>query len=409
MLDIAYVCSIGPRPPSSGVGILSVSGGIGVLMADACIEAGLDVPPMPPEALTRIRDIHPVAGGRNPIDTTAQLGGRMHIFEGVSQAMMRSADLGSMVFYLAHLGRNAARFPPLEHSLTELRRVFPDRLVVAVMTHVDEIRLPLERAGIPVFEDPSRAIRAIRGAAQIRILQADADAPPDFAPGPPLNLSISNEAEAKARLAQAGVPVLRERVCATAEEAIAAATELGYPVALKILSEDIAHKTEVGGVLLNLGDGRAVAHGFSEVMGRARERMPAARLDGVLIAPMVKGGVETIVGVQRDPVFGPMVMFGLGGVSVELFQDVAFASAPLTTKRAEVLVRDVRAARLLDHWRGRPPMDARSLVEALCRISEFGARHQDEIASIEVNPLLVFEDGVVALDALIHVRGRQRC
>jgi acetate---CoA ligase (ADP-forming) len=143
MLDIAHVCSIAPLPPVPGVGILSVSGGLGVLMADACIEAGLDVPSLSSAVLTRIREIQPVAGGRNPIDTTAQLGGRMHIFESISQAMMQGAELGSVIFYLAHIGRNVPRFQPLEKSLVELRRKFPDRLVVAVMTHVDEIRLRL--------------------------------------------------------------------------------------------------------------------------------------------------------------------------------------------------------------------------------------------------------------------------
>jgi acetate---CoA ligase (ADP-forming) len=296
MLDVAYVGSIGPLPPANGVGILSVSGGIGVLMADACIEAGLAVPPMSPEVLARIREILPVAGGRNPIDTTAQVGGRMHVFEGISQAMMQGAELGSVIFYLAHVGRNIARFPPLEKSLVELRRNFPDRLVVAVMTYVDEIRLRLESLGIPVFEDPTRAVKAIRGAARVRALQAAAVAPPDLPSGPALGLSVTNEAAAKAVLARAGVPVLPERICATAPEAVAAAAALGYPVAMKIVSDDIPHKTELGGVLLNLADAEAVARGFEEIMRRARAAKPTARLDGVLVSPMVSGGVETIIG-----------------------------------------------------------------------------------------------------------------
>ena len=168
MIDIAYVCATAPLPPSDGVGILTVSGGIGVLMADACIEAGLAVPPMSAEVLARIREIQPVAGGRNPIDTTAQLNGRMHIFETISQEMIRGAELGSVLFYLAHLGRNVQRFPPLERSLATLRRTAPDRLVVAVMTSVEEIRLKLEALGVPVFEDPSRAVKAVTGATMLR-------------------------------------------------------------------------------------------------------------------------------------------------------------------------------------------------------------------------------------------------
>lgn len=404
MLDIAHVCSIAPLPPFPGVGILSVSGGIGVLMADACAESGLEVPPMSPEVLAEIRAIQPVAGGQNPIDTTAQLGGRMHIFEGISQAMMRGAELGAVMFYLAHIGRNVPRFPPLEKSLVELRRNFPDRLVVAVMTHVDEVRLKLESLGIPVFEDPTRAVKAIAGAARIQRLQAAASAVPEVPRGAPLDASGTNEAAAKALIERAGVPVLPERVCASAADAVAAADALGYPVVMKILSEDIPHKTEVGGVLLNLGDADAVARGFAEVMRRARVAKPEARLDGVLVAPMAIGGVETIIGVQRDPVFGPMVMFGLGGVAVELFKDVAFASAPLTPARAEALVASVRGSRLLDGWRGGPALDKGRLVQVLCDLSAFAVAHQDEIESIEVNPFLVKPDGAWALDALVARR-----
>jgi acetate---CoA ligase (ADP-forming) len=117
--------------------------------------------------------------------------------------------------------------------------------------------------------------------------------------------------------------------------------------------------------------------------------------------------VEAIVGVQRDPVFGPMVMFGLGGVSVELFKDVAFATAPLTSERAHVLIDSVRGARLLGGWRGAPALDRDALVEVLCRISEFAVRHQDEVEGVEINPLLVRERGVIALDALIARRAVQ--
>ena len=404
MLDIAHVCSIAPLPPCPGVGILSVSGGIGVLIADACIEAGLAVPPMSPGVMDEIRAIQPVAGGRNPIDTTAQLGGRMHIFESISQAMMRGAELGSVMFYLAHIGRNVPRFPPLEKSLVELRRNFPDRLVVAVMTHVDEIRLRLESLGIPVFEDPTRAVKAIAGATRIRQLQAAAAAAPEVPRGAPLGANGANEAAAKALLARAGVPVLPERICATAEDAVAAADALGYPVVMKILSEDIPHKTEVGGVLLNLADADAVARGFAEVMRRARAAKPDARLDGVLVAPMASGGVETIIGVQRDPVFGPMVMFGLGGVAVVLFKDVAFATAPLTPDRAEALIDAVRGSRLLEGWRGGPALDRARLVQVLCDLSAFSVAHQDEIEGIEVNPFLVRADGGWALDALVTPR-----
>ncbi|NDG50438.1 MAG: CoA-binding protein, partial [Rhodospirillales bacterium] len=296
---------------------------------------------------------------------------------------------------------------PLEQALTALRQGFPDRLVVAVMTHVDEIRLKLEAVGIPVFEDPTRAVRAVAGAAHLRRLQAAAIAAPELPRAVTRLVGPIHEAAAKALLAEAGVPVLPERVCTTSEEAVQAASTLGYPLVMKILSKDIPHKTEMGGVLLNLGTAQAVAEGFAELMRRARFHKPEARLEGVLLTPMVSGGVETIIGVQRDPVFGPMVMFGLGGTAVELFNDVAFATAPLTPERAEALIGSVRGARLLEGWRGAAALDRTTLVAALCAISRFAVAYREEVTGVEVNPFLVQVKGGQALDALIALEGDQ--
>jgi len=404
MIDIAYLCAIAPLPPNDAVGVLTVSGGIGVLMADACIEAGLSVPPMADDVLANIRAIQPMAGGRNPIDTTAQLNGRMHIFEAISQEMLRGAELGSFLFYLAHLGRNIPRFPPLEQTLAALRQAAPDRVVVAVMTSVEEVRTKLEALGVAVFEDPTRAVKAVTGAARLRALQDAAMVLAEAAPPARRRIVAGNEAAAKALLAEIGVTVLPEHVCASAEDAVRAADAVGYPVVMKILSDDIPHKTEIGGVLLNLADAQAARQGFATLMERARTARPEARLYGVLLAPMVRGGVETIIGVQRDAIFGPMVMFGLGGISVELFRDVAFASAPLTPARAAALVESVQGARLLAGWRGGPVLDKAALVAALCAVAGFAAA-QPEIESIEINPFLVQQQGGVALDALVALRG----
>lgn len=404
MLDVAYVCSVAPLPAVASAGIVSVSGGIGVLMADACVEAGLAVPPLAAEALDQIHAVQPMAGGRNPIDTTAQLAGRLHVIETISQSMMGGADLGTMFFYLAHLGRDLTRFAKVEGAFLALRRSQPDRTVVAVMTHIDEIRQQLEAHGVPVFEDPTRAVRAVAGAARLRRLQAEAEPLPEIVPCASLGMSMANEAQAKALIAGVGVQVLPEEACVTAAEAAAAADRLGYPVVMKILSDDIPHKTEVGGVLLDVADATAVRSGFETLMERARQARPDARLNGVLVAPMVRGGVETIIGTLTDPVFGPMMMFGLGGVAVELFRDVAFASAPLTPRRAEALIDASRGSILLKGWRGSPPLDRRALVDALCALSHFAAAHRGEVDSVEVNPFLVRESGGYALDALVAFR-----
>jgi acyl-CoA synthetase (NDP forming) len=403
MVDAAYVCSVGRMPPSAAVGIVTISGGIGVLMADACVERDLSVPSLAPDALERIATVLPVAGGRNPVDVTAGVGGRLPVFEPVIEAVLDGAGAGTVLVYLSHIGRNPARFGPMTEVLSRLRVAYPDRLLICVMTSSAEIRLELEAMGVPVFEDPTRAVAAVAAAAALRARHALAEPLPVLPPAAPLSIAGGGEAEAKAVIARAGIQVLPERVCTTAEAAAEAAAALGFPVAMKILSADIPHKTDIGGVALGLADGSAVRTAFTAMMERVRREKPAARIDGVLIAPMLQGGLEVIVGVQRDPVFGPMVMFGLGGVGVELFRDVAFASAPLNRARAERLIGMARGAKLLDGWRGSPALDREALLQALCDASMLGAQ-QDSLDALEINPLLVMEHGAVALDALLTPR-----
>jgi succinyl-CoA synthetase beta subunit len=212
------------------------------------------------------------------------------------------------------------------------------------------------------------------------------------------------ESAAKKLLAEAGIPILHERVARTAAEAINAGAEIGFPVVLKIDSPDIAHKTEVGGVVLDLRDAAQVRAAFDAIVLRAQAAMPAARINGVLVAPMIREGIEAILGVNIDPTFGPMVMFGLGGVGVELYKDVAFASAPLTPRRAEALINAIRGRAVLAGWRGKPPVKRAVLIDALCRLAEFAMRHETTLQSVEINPFVVTDRGGFALDALIVTR-----
>jgi acyl-CoA synthetase (NDP forming) len=288
--------------------------------------------------------------------------------------------------------------------MIEIRAAHPDRPLVLVMLSEQGVTERLEAAGVAVFADPSRAVRAVAGAARMarlrRAMRSDVPAAGGSQPLPP----AATEAEAKALLGAAGIPVLPEQTCTSAESAARAADGMGYPVVAKIVSADIPHKTEVGGVLVGLADAGAVTAAYDTLMARAAERAPQARIDGVLIAPMVRGGVETIIGVHMDPVFGPMVMFGLGGTAVELFKDVAFASAPLTPAQAMSLVDAVRSSALLKGWRGGPAFDTQALADALSRLSEFALRHADHLAGIDINPFVVKPQGGVCLDALISVR-----
>lgn len=209
------------------------------------------------------------------------------------------------------------------------------------------------------------------------------------------------EPEAYELLAQYGVAVLPHRLVNSAEQAEAAAAEIGYPVVAKIVAPEILHKTEAGGVLLNLTDGAAVRSAYRQVSDRAREAKAMAR--GVLISRMAPPGTEVIVGLLQDVQFGPVMMFGLGGVFVEVYQDVSFRLVPLTERDAAAMIREVKAFPMLEGTRGGKPADLDALTDLLLKVSKI-AEENVEIAEMDLNPIIVYERGFSVADArvLLH-------
>jgi len=255
-----------------------------------------------------------------------------------------------------------------------------------------------------VFEDPSRAVAAVAALMAFGTwFRGTLQPSPSAGKGQGTLGPIDGELEAKRRLAEWGIPTPNERLVRSAEEAAAVFHEMGLPVVLKIASPDIAHKTEIGGVLLNLADDASVRDGFDALMRRARDQVPTAHIDGVIVAPQMAGGVETILGIKRDPIFGPVVVFGLGGVFVEILQDVALRLAPVDRGEALAMIGEIRGHAILDGARGRNPCDIEALADALAKLSQFAAAHADEIEAVDINPFLVLPrgQGGYALDALI--------
>jgi acetyltransferase len=213
------------------------------------------------------------------------------------------------------------------------------------------------------------------------------------------------EVEARHLLADYGIPGPAEAVAETADEAIEAVEGIGYPVVLKILSPDIQHKTEIGGVRVGLEDDTAVAMAFREVMEAAHYHQPKASLGGVLIQEMISpSAVEVILGVMQDPDFGPVVVFGSGGIMVELLQDSSLRLPPLNTQGALEMIQETRGARLLEGFRGRPPADVDALAEALVRLSQLAIDLGDLITALDINPLMVLPrgSGVRAVDVMVE-------
>ncbi len=405
MLDIAQYCDAAPQLPAGPrIGVVTGSGGIGVLIADEAEPLDLTLPPLPDKALRALQAVLPFAVPANPFDTTAQVTSVPQGIERTVEAMLAEGGCDTVIAYLAHAGLSPQRFAGTEAALAGLARQYPQQQLMVVMLATPEVQQRLAAAGVVVFADASRAVRALGAAWSMRQRRATLHRVVPPAPAVTPLPEVATEAQAKACLAAAGLPVPVEQACATREAAVDAANAIGYPVVAKILSADITHKTEVGGVMLNLADAAAVGQAFDELLRRAAQHRPEAKLDGVLIAPMLRGGVETIAGVVIDPTFGPMLMFGLGGIATELFRDVAFASAPLSSARAHALIDRTRARQLLAGWRGAPAADREALVQALVKLSEFAAVHAHELAAVDINPLVVRERGCACLDAVIERR-----
>lgn len=213
---------------------------------------------------------------------------------------------------------------------------------------------------------------------------------------------LLNEVEAKQLLADAGVPVVATILASTAEEAIKTADELGYPVVLKIVSPDISHKSDVGGVKVGLVDSNAVSAAFDEIVANAKKAVPDARITGVAVQSMAPEGTEVIVGMTTDPQFGPVIMFGLGGILVELLKDVTFRVVPLEERDARQMVDEIKGRALLDGIRGQPPLDKAALHNAILKVAAFVEKHP-QVRELDLNPMLVYPEGAVAVDARIVV------
>ncbi len=212
--------------------------------------------------------------------------------------------------------------------------------------------------------------------------------------------TVLSEVEAKQLLAEAGISVVEARLAKERDEAVALAEEFGYPVALKIVSPQITHKSDVGGVQLNLGTAEEVTAAFDAIVAAAKRVAPDAPIDGVSVQRMAEPGIEVIVGMTMDAQFGPVLMFGLGGVLVEVLKDVAFRVVPITARDARQMVRDIQGFPLLQGYRGQEPADLEALEALLLKLSAFVEGHA-EVVELDLNPVFAYPKGAVAVDARI--------
>ena len=409
--DVAYCLAVAGIPVNGRVGLLTVSGGVGVMMADDAADAGLDVAPLPEAAQQRIREHIPFAATHNPVDLTGQVTADPSLIDQAARIMFETGDYGSLLIFLSAYGMSAEVQERMRALTAQLRKDYPDRLVILSTLAGSEHRKALARTGTPCFSDPARAIQVM---AALSFFQRNAalripEAKPVNETGAVLAARRYDEAEAAEVLRGYGLPLPAHRVASNHEEAVAAAEALGYPVVMKMLSRDITHKSDVGGVRLGLRNPEQVREAFGGMMTALAKAGLADQVRGVLLAPMCAGGVEMIVGVRRDPQFGMVVVLGMGGVHVEILEDVSLRLAPVSLDDAHQMIRELRSAPLLGAFRGRVPSDADALAQSIVTLSNFAMDNAQYLESVEINPLMVREQGqgVVALDTVLITREPQ--
>lgn len=405
LFDTAMLLAHQPVPRGRRVGILTNAGGPGILAADACAGQGLELPAFSERLQAELREFLPdEASVRNPVDMIASA--TPDAFERAVRLVLASDEVDSLIAIFVppiitdpqevadaiHRGADGARQPVVCNFLgakgiqgTLPAYTFPESAAIAlgrVAGYGEWLQRPLGTE--PVFEDVDRgrAARAAQGAGWMN---------PD---------AVSEV------LAAYGIQTPPAAFAHTADEAAAAAAKVGFPVAVKLVSESLTHKSDVGGVRLGLRSAEEVWDAFSGIRARLESAGHADAMDGVLVQQMVEGGHEVIVGASIDEAFGPVIMFGLGGVNVELLRDVTVRVHPLRDIDAEEMVREIRGAPLLTGYRGQPPGDLDALRDVILRVSAM-LGDLPQIAELDLNPMKVLRPGhgVIAVDARIRLSG----
>ena len=414
VVDITRAFSGRRMPRGANIAIITTSGGSAVLMADECDRFGLTLPRLTADTLKAIEEIAPkhCALG-NPIDLTAQISGNNEDFNRIVELALNDANVDQLIVRYGTV--QGARGAAWANGVAAIVEKAGKPLIVSLGRTPDSATAAIEvfeRERIPWVLTPTRTAVAAGALSQYaqkqrRFLAAQARgarrliARQDLAL-PPDSIRMS-EADSKKILAAYDIPVARELVLAPAAIAALKESPLKFPLVVKIDSPDIPHKTEAGAVRLNVQNLAKLKIAAVEVVANAKRYQPDAHVNGVLVAEMA-GGTEVIIGVVNDPFFGPVVMFGLGGVFAELLKDVTYRFAPFDVATAREMIAEIKAAPLLTGYRGSEPLAVDALAQALSRASLLAADHADRIAEIDINPLFVNASGVVAADALIVLK-----
>lgn len=413
-LETANFFAKAGRPKARGVGVMASSGGAAVMAADKAEEIGLKLPLPAPETIARLAGVIPEFGSNtNPSDITAEAVKRNDMYGDCILAFADDPNFGVVVVPMMSAHHPVA--PERAEYLCKLSPTFAKPMCLVWLNEWLEgpgSKIYDSCSHIASFRSMGRCLKAVK-------LWLDHYQRRDelLRPNAPRLVKMHAAGAARARLASAGervlserqskqllatydIPVAREVLATSAEEAVAAAKSMGFPIAMKADSPDIPHKTEAGVVKLGIGDFEGVRRAYAEI-AEAAARVPGARLNGVSVQEMVSGGAEMMVGLRIDAQFGPLVTCGFGGIAVELNRDVTSALAPVDMDRARAMIASLRGYPLLTGFRRLPPLDVEGFAQVVCRVSELAVDLADVIAEIDVNPVILDTDRAVAVDALV--------
>lgn len=409
----------GKLPTGRNTVIITSSGGRGINEADRCEANGLHIIPLSEGTRAKIKQFIPsYASASNPIDLTAAASvTNPELFTAPLKALVEDPDVDNIIFTEFPMFWEGDH-PLLQEFIQTCRQ--SDKFVLVTNFPLEGMSLPrgaaaLEKNGIPVIPGNLNPIRSLAKLVEYsekyrkNQILSDDKVPANHGHKESkqrLNTLLKqgaalSEFEASQLLAQYGIPTARKALAASSEEAVQHANSIGYPVVLKIDSKDIPHKTEANGIRLNIQNDEEVKAAFSDILRSAKEYKPDAILHGVSVHEMLSKGTEVIVGVTKDPVFGPVIMFGLGGIFVETLKDISFRVAPLTRQDAAEMIDDIKAKAILKGVRGQAPVDVEAIIDVLMNISDLISDADGLIEELDINPMIVYEIGLKAADALI--------
>lgn len=399
-------------PEKAGFASMNLSGGETAICADVGYLNGIIYPDFTGETLAELKALLPgYATPNNPLDMTASLSYDADLYAAALETVMDDPGIGMVLIGYTLLYEIAD--PAIHYMYEGIRKVVEKKKEkckpIAVIPFAENTRNPeyqekLFHIGVPVLPPPVYAFRMLKKLTDL--VEFDYSAASHEIAVPRKNTGETyafSEHESKMCLKEFGVPVTEERIVTSAREAGDAAEEMGGSLAMKIESADILHKSDVGGVILSVTGRNQAEQAYTQIMENVREHCPDARINGVLMAPMLKKGLEMIVGVNNDPQFGPVIMTGLGGVFVEVFKDVAVYPAPLNKQEAYRMISSLKSFRLLEGYRGSGKYDIDALCETIVKIGQFAAANKDSLREMDINPLFVYPEGegVGVADSLI--------